>query len=179
MTRVRDAVGRLAVDADRVAADDHRELMSRFPAGVAIVTTADRDGVPYGLTCTAFASVGLDPPTLLVCLHRDSRTLRALRSRGAFAVHLLDADSADTAASFAERDGDPFAVVAWAPSARFGIPIVSGRTVGHAECVVAGSTDASDHVVVFGEVVATSLGAGDPMVYGLREFVRWPGRPAS
>ena len=53
------------------------DVMASFPSGVAIVTTLDADGTPRGLTTTAVCSVSADPPTILVCVDRASRTLAA------------------------------------------------------------------------------------------------------
>lgn len=67
------------------------QVMACWPAGVAVVTTIDASGTPRGLTTTAVTSVSLDPPLLLVCVDRTSRTLPALRYARAFAVNVLEA----------------------------------------------------------------------------------------
>ncbi|MGW7793609.1 flavin reductase family protein, partial [Streptomyces tricolor] len=63
-----------------MAADDFRDLMSRFPSGVTVVTARGPGGEPVGMTCSSVASVCTDPPTLLVCLRSDSATLAAVRT---------------------------------------------------------------------------------------------------
>ena len=51
---------------------DFRGAMSRFASGVTIVTTRDGEGRAVGFTASAFSSLSLDPPMLLVCLQKDA-----------------------------------------------------------------------------------------------------------
>ncbi|MGH3800621.1 MAG: flavin reductase family protein, partial [Pseudonocardiaceae bacterium] len=55
-----------------------RDLMSSFPTGVSVVTALDREGHPWGATCSSLSSVTLSPPTLLVCLREQAGTLHAV-----------------------------------------------------------------------------------------------------
>ena len=86
--------------------DGYRDFMSMFPTGVAVVTALDLYGMPHGLTCTALASVTLNPPTLLVCLHTGSGTLAAVRARGVFAVNLSHSGARGTAELFGSATTD-------------------------------------------------------------------------
>ena len=63
--------------------------MSAFPTGVAVVTTLDAEGGPRGLTTNALCAVSAEPPLLLVCVDRESRTLPALLHSGRFVVNFL------------------------------------------------------------------------------------------
>ena len=72
-----------------VAPDDFRRVLSHFATGVTIVTTRDTDGRPTGLTVSAFCSVSLDPPQILVCVDHKSQSYPALRDRAHFAVNFL------------------------------------------------------------------------------------------
>ncbi|MFD0850649.1 flavin reductase family protein, partial [Actinomadura adrarensis] len=91
-----------------------RSIMGSFPSGITVVSTLD-DGMPRGATVTAFASISLAPPIVMVSLNRDSRTLASIRRHGAFAVHVLDATSSDVSARFATRGSD-FDGVNWTRS---------------------------------------------------------------
>ena len=56
-----------------------KKVCSRFPKGVTVVTARrPGDGLPVGMTVSAFTSVSLDPPTILVCLRLNSSTTKAL-----------------------------------------------------------------------------------------------------
>src|SRR5215813_11694426 len=75
-------------------------LYRKLAAGVAVVTSYGSDG-PVGLTASSLTSVSLRPPILLLCLTSGSRTLSAIRTQRAFAVHLLRDDQDARARSFA------------------------------------------------------------------------------
>ncbi len=101
-------------------------IMSAFPTGVAIVTTLDADGQPRGLTTNAVSSVSADPPMLLVCVDRTSRTLEALRHARRFVVNFMSDGGADLCALFASKADDKFASVAWEPGLG-GVPLLVAR----------------------------------------------------
>src|SRR5882762_9464335 len=72
-----------------VAPDEFRRVLGHFATGVTIVTTRDADGRPTGLTVSAFCSVSLDPPQILVCVDHKSQSYPSLRDGGHFAVNFL------------------------------------------------------------------------------------------
>ncbi|HKN54853.1 MAG TPA: flavin reductase family protein [Amycolatopsis sp.] len=150
-----------------------RELMCAFPSGVTVVTTRDRDGTPRGLTCTSMCSVSLHPPILLACLHNHSETLAAMLARGSFAVNLLHAGGKGAAEVFAGPVADRFVEVEWETTPWGGLPWLSADAHAVAECAVAGSVEAGDHVVVFGEVADVMAEPEQPLLYGLRQYAAW------
>lgn len=157
----------------RCNAEGYRALMSAFPTGVSVVTTVDPDGLPRGLTCSSLASVTLNPPTLLVCVHAGSSTLEALRARGWFAVNLLHARGRAAAELFASAVADRFAKIAWAPSRVNDLPLLVGDAFAFAECRVAGLMTVADHLVVLGEVAEVACAPDAPLLYGMRRFAAW------
>jgi flavin reductase (DIM6/NTAB) family NADH-FMN oxidoreductase RutF len=164
--------GRLA---PRRPDDDYRDFMSSFPSGVAVVTTTDQQGHPFGFTCSSLCSVALDPPTLLVCVQNNSGTLLALRSLGAFAVNLLHDRAHGTALIFASGMTDRFRHVGWEPSATLRLPFLVDDAHSVAECVSVGYAAVGDHTVVFGEVESVSCRNDVPLLYGFRGFRTWCG----
>lgn len=156
-----------------VALDAYRGLMSSFPTGVAVVTTLDPDGRPFGLTCTSLASVTLRPPTLLVCIDVRSGTLRAARAHGRFAVNLLHARGRRAAEVFSRPSADRFAQVPWRPAPRTRVPWLAEDAFAIAECALVDATVVGDHAVVIGEVVHVDQTADVPLMYGERRFARW------
>ncbi len=150
-----------------------RELMNVFPSGVAVVTTRDAEGTPYGLTRTSMCSVSLRPPILLACLHNHSQTLAAVLRQGAFAVNLLHAGGRGAAEVFAAAGGDRFAAVDWARTPSCGLPWLTSDAHAVAECGVVEAKVAGDHVVVFGEVGTVLTRPRNPLLYGLRCYSAW------
>ena len=153
--------------------DDFRELMSRFPTGVAVVTTMRPDGRPCGMTCSSLVSACLAPPTLLVCLRTDSTTCAAVRARGRFAVNLLGAGGRHAAELFSSARPERFDEVRWELSAA-GLPWLLDGGAGAADCLVVDALAVGDHTVVVGEVLQLATGSGPPLLYGLRRFSAWP-----
>lgn len=158
------------------------DFMSSFVTGVAVVTATDGTGRPRGLTCSSLTSVTVHPPTLLVSLDQRAGTLAAVRTRGAFAVHLLRHRARAVAELFASSSHDRFAQVPWCPSPELGLPWLYSAAFGLAECRSVRIEDVGDHAVVIGEVVRVtpeaSGGRPDPLLYGHRRFHRLDGGPA-
>src|SRR2546428_11258577 len=75
-----------------ISPDEFRQALGHFATGVTVVTTSDGDGRPTGLTASAFTSVSLDPPLVLVCVDHKSQSYPALRERSRFAVNILRRD---------------------------------------------------------------------------------------
>lgn len=162
--------------ADEVSSAGFRALMAGFPSGVVVVTTVDDAQEPQGLTVSSLCSVSMDPPLLLVCVTNHSRTLSAMRSRGHFAVNMLHQYGRNAAQAFASDVPDRFRSVPWAPSPRQKLPLLIDDAHSVAECEVRSAEVAGDHTIVVGEVRSIErLRAEAPLLYGLREYMAWPG----
>ena len=83
--------------ADPVA---FRQALAQFAAGVTVVTTRCADGSPRGLTVTAFCSVSLDPPLVLVSIDNRSEAHDGF-AEGLFAVSVLAEGQEDVSRRFA------------------------------------------------------------------------------
>ncbi|MFF7242637.1 flavin reductase family protein [Embleya sp. NPDC008237] len=169
-------VDRQEEPADR--ADRLRAFMAGFPTGVGVFTTFDTQNRPWGMTCTSISCVTLSPPTLLVCLRQGSPTLAAVRSCGTFALNLLSGHAKSTAELFASGAPDRFALTPWCLPDGAGGPHLAEAAHGVADCKVVRDDVVGDHAVIFGEVMGTAHRASaDPLLYGLRGYAAWPGRP--
>jgi flavin reductase (DIM6/NTAB) family NADH-FMN oxidoreductase RutF len=140
-----------------------RALMRRFPSGVTVVTTM-LDGRPKGFTATAFASVSLEPPMVLICVNRRARTHPMISQAGIFCVNLLPLGARELAVRFAERgDTNPFAGLAY-ERATTGAPVLP-NSLGYVDCTVAEEYSAGTHTIFVGSVVACSFASGVPLGY--------------
>lgn len=149
-----------------------REVLATFPAGVVVVTAAGPAGIPAGLTVSAFCSVSAEPPLVLVCIDKGSNTLPAIQHAGAYTVNILAAERQGLALTFASKQGDKFASVAW-ESTRLvgGGPILHEDAAAHAVCVVREAIEAGDHWVFIGEVVEAAVTANpSALLYHQRTF---------
>lgn len=160
-----------------------RDVMSRFPSGVVVVTT--RSGHhDYAMTASSFTSVSLDPLLVLICVAQESRFHAALKRTGAWAVNVLSEDSGGRADWFA-RNGRPMAP-GKSPEAMIrrgssGIVLLRDA-VAHLECRTSQIHTAGDHDIVVGAVTAARVVSQDlPLVYwqskyhqGLTRTEPWP-----
>lgn len=151
----------LAVDAPAF-----RRALSQFASGVTVVTTQGPDG-PLGLTVTAFSSVSLEPPLVLVCIDRRSET-HAGFARGSFAVSLLAEGQEGMSQRFAGGGPDKFAEGGLV-AGESGLPLVPGA-LAHLECRVHASLPGGDHVIYVGLVERASVFEGRPLLHHARGY---------
>jgi 3-hydroxy-9,10-secoandrosta-1,3,5(10)-triene-9,17-dione monooxygenase reductase component len=125
-----------------------RGAMASFPAGVTIITT-EVEGKPCGTTVSAFSSLSLDPPLVLVCLAKTSRTLQEVRRSGRFCVNILAAGQEDMAYAFAKSGAnDRFDTTDYA-SGVIGDPVLAG-CAATVECSLHESFAGGDHDILVG-----------------------------
>ena len=158
-----------------VTSTGFRSLMAGFPTGVAVITTFDPDGTPWGMTCSSVCSVSVEPPTLLVCVRDGSPTLAAMLRRGEFTVNLLHHGARPVAELFASGDPDRFDRVDWEDPPALGGPHLVRDAHAVADCRVSRRQQVGTHVVVFGEVGHVTHRPGEhPLLYGMRQYAAWP-----
>lgn len=150
-------------ETDNVLAADFRAAMAKLAAGVAIVTTLDAEGVPYGFTATSLCSLSAEPPLILVCLTKSARCYPAFAACTHFAASLLRPSHTALAFAFAGRSDDKFAHGSFART-EHGIHVLEDA-VAVVECAIHARHDGGDHTILIGRVEATRIGQGRPAVY--------------
>jgi flavin reductase (DIM6/NTAB) family NADH-FMN oxidoreductase RutF len=141
-----------AAAGDGVQPDAFRAACAQFATGVSVVMTSTPGG-DFGVTVTAFASLSLEPPQVIVCLANTSNTWAAIKSAGVFAVNVLAADQLALARLFATKHPDKARVMP-ATSRRgvTGVPVLDG-VLSTLECRLVDAIAQSTHVVIVGQVV--------------------------
>lgn len=144
-----------------------KSIMGSFPSGVSVVTVTDSEGMPRGLTCSSVCSVSLEPAMLLICIGKNSNTLSVLKQRGSFVVNFLSELSDDILRICASKSADKFSEVRWRESQHAdGAPILIDHIAAYAECRIAETVDAGDHIVLIAAVMGgATYPAKHPMVY--------------
>ncbi len=146
---------------------DFREAMANVSAPVTIITTMV-DGVPYGSTVSAFASLSVHPPMVLFALDNRGALINHVRSTLRIGVNVLSSAQANLAVRFATR-GLPnrFDDIDWFEDD--GLPRISGSTAW-LRCDEVTCTPGGDHTVLLGTVSAADSSGVDGLTYYQRRF---------
>lgn len=97
-------------DASPVAVTALKEAVGSFPSGVTVVSTND-GGADYAMTISAFCSVSLHPPMVLVCVDNNSKTLPHFAPGAQVGISVLAQGHHQLALHFARYGADRFAQV--------------------------------------------------------------------
>jgi len=112
---------------------------------------------------TAFSALSLSPPLILLCVDHAASVAPVLDKAQHFAVNILSAGQEVLSRRFAEREVDRFDGVAFVRGLH-DLPLLEGA-VAHLECRTATRHTGGDHTILIGEVVATTVHEGDPLLY--------------
>ncbi|MDQ0191017.1 flavin reductase family protein [Alicyclobacillus cycloheptanicus] len=146
-----------------VDAQTFRHALGHFASSVTVVTLAD-EGRKTGLTVTAFSSLSLNPPYILICIDKQTDSLDVLRRSQAFVVNFLAAGQADLSNHFASTHPDKFSGIDH-HMGMLNIPILKD-TVGWLECRLVQEVDGGDHIICIGLVEHASIDdQAEPLLY--------------
>jgi flavin reductase (DIM6/NTAB) family NADH-FMN oxidoreductase RutF len=148
------------VSEEKVAGVDDPSTLRRgftlYPRGVMAVA-AEIDGAPVGLAVSAFVSVSLEPPLMLLCIDAASKTWPTLSASPGIGVSVIAEDQEWLGRQLASRSRDRFADTTFErrPS---GALLLDGA-VATFECTVEAVHPGGDHIMVLLNVVDM---AGEP-----------------
>lgn len=143
--------------------DDFRAALSGFASGVTVVTTTDAAGKLHGITVSAFCSVSLVPPMILICIEKTTASHYAFEESAIFVVNILSEDQADISQQFAAPYLDKFDGIDYVIG-DLGAPILKNALV-NLECRLRHSLNGGDHSIFVGEVDSIKVNEGRPLVY--------------
>lgn len=145
-----------------------REAMTNVASPVSVVTTLDTSG-PMGTTVSAFASLSLHPPMVMVSLDRQSELLSRLSVGSRLGLNVLGAGQEQIARRFASKIPDRYADTSW--HIEDGAPRIQG-THSFVSLDVSDMVPAGDHVIVLGTVSSASgdTRAGAPLSYYRQKY---------
>ena len=143
--------------------DEFRSAMALVPTAVTIVTAQGARG-PAGATANAVASLSLEPPLMLACLDRGSRTLATVKEAGAFGISVLGAGQAGLAREFATKAPHPEKFRDVSHVERQGVPLIDGA-VAWIACRLRNLHDGGDHEIAIGDVIDLGGEGGDPLIF--------------
>lgn len=143
--------------------DLFRAVLGRFASGVTIVTTVDAQGQDQGLTVSAFSSLSLDPPLVLVCIDHTASVWPAFEAASHFAINILAATQEALSRRFSSREGDRFDDVGFSRGVT-GVALLDD-TLAAVECAVIARVPQGDHSILVGSVEAGATRDLQPLLY--------------
>ena len=150
------------------SADEFKAAMRHFPTGVTVVTSL-RESEPRGVTVSAFASVSIDPPLVLICINREARSYLYISSSRIFCVNVLAGDQRDLAERFSGKFRErQFEGVEYSRDVT-GAAVLRGA-VAHLDCDVLQEHHAGSHSIFIGRVLSCASRPGSPLGYYNGDF---------
>lgn len=148
-----------------IDARQFRNVLGQFCTGITVITTFGDDGNPIGFACQSFAALSLEPPLVLFCPTKGSKSWAAIEANGKFAVNMLSEEQQPVCARFGSREPDKFAGVPWSTS-DLELPLLDD-SLATIQCTVDRVVDGGDHYIVIGRVQALSesTDSGRPLLF--------------
>lgn len=147
-----------------IDADAFRAAMGSWPSGVTVITSRAGDQI-HGMTVSDFSGASLDPPLAVVCASKTSVTTEVIEKGRCFGVNVLREGQDAISNKFASKkheferfDG----LATW--EAETGAPLLEEALV-NLDCRVVAIHDAGDHVLCVGQIEASRVNEGAPLLY--------------
>lgn len=143
--------------------DEFRSVMGRFASGVTVVTSMSADGADQGMTVSAFCSLSLDPPLVLICVDRTASMYESLGEADGFIVNILAEKQESLARRFSGLDPNRFDGIGYSRGSN-GI-VVLDDVLGYVECKRIATHMGGDHCIYIGQVEVANAREGRPLLY--------------
>jgi 3-hydroxy-9,10-secoandrosta-1,3,5(10)-triene-9,17-dione monooxygenase reductase component len=143
--------------------DEFKTALGRFASGVTVVTTKDAAGKLHGLTVSAFCSVSMNPPLILVCILKTTGSHQSFIDGKSFVVNVLGESQQHISNHFASRRDDKFSGQNYELNEQ-GLPVLDNCQV-NLECSLKHSYDGGDHTIFVGEIEKATVNTAKPLIY--------------
>jgi len=152
-----------------VDAASFKAALGRFASGVTLVTVRAPGGQDHGMTASAFTSLSLDPPLILVCIKVGNYAYELIEEVGSFAVNILGRSQEERSNRFAggivDADGrwtpwpeerPRFEGVEFSRGEHSGAALLEG-SLASLDCTLESILPGGDHGIFIGRVCAASV----------------------
>ncbi len=146
-----------------ITKDEFKAALGKFASGVTVVTTKDASGNLHGLTVSAFSSVSMNPPLILVCILKTTGSYSSFEKSKTFIVNILDESQQQVSNRFASHSDDKFSGQNYDLNEN-GLPVLADCLV-NLECTLKHSYDGGDHTIFVGEIEKAIITHGRPLLY--------------
>jgi flavin reductase (DIM6/NTAB) family NADH-FMN oxidoreductase RutF len=143
--------------------DSFRAALGRFASGITVVTARDAKGRDHGMTVSAFCSVSLEPPLVLVCIGHEASMHDLLMEVEQLGISVLATTQEPLSRRFADPESDRFEGIGYVRG-ESGVALIDDALV-NLECSVATRYEAGDHTVIVCSVDRAAASDGRPLLY--------------
>jgi flavin reductase (DIM6/NTAB) family NADH-FMN oxidoreductase RutF len=143
---------------------DYKDALALVTTAVSVTATVDATGQPRAVTIGSLGALSLEPPLVLFCLSRDSRSHDVFRSATRYAITVLAGHQADIARRLAGPGRGPVSL-----TLADGLPTVPGG-LAYLICTAHSQVDGGDHTILIGRVTHTHTSWGEPLLYHRRAY---------
>ncbi|MBI3911761.1 MAG: flavin reductase family protein [Armatimonadetes bacterium] len=148
-----------------VTPDEFRSVLAQWASGLTVVTTWRVGGI-HGMTASSFCSVSLAPPLILVCVDRATRIHAYIQEQKAFGVNLLRVDQEELSRLCAGVHGEQGNWLEGVPyrTATTHAPLLV-HCLAWLDCSLWQAYDGGDHTIFVGQVEASGVSGGEPLLW--------------
>jgi len=152
-------------------AEQFKRALAHWASGVTIVTSRHGSRV-QGMTVSAFSSVSLDPPLVLVCAEQTSITNQLIRASSVLGVSVLSAGQQALSNLFASKalEHQRFRDLQCLDGTT-GCPRIPGA-LAWLDCRVVRVVEAGDHHLYVAEPETVEVAGGEPLLYFRGSYAR-------
>jgi len=146
-----------------IDSDTFRAALGRFSSGITILTARDQKKRDHGMTVSAFCSVSLVPPLVLVCIGHDASMHGLMMHAENVGLNVLSSAQEALSRRFADPETDRFDGIGYSRGEN-GVALLDEALV-HLECDVVTRHEAGDHTIVVCAVQRAEAFDGRPLLY--------------
>jgi flavin reductase (DIM6/NTAB) family NADH-FMN oxidoreductase RutF len=146
-----------------IDSETFRSVLGRFASGVTIVTARDDAGEDHGMTVSAFCSLSLQPPLVLLCVDHEASMHGLLLGHPRFGISILSSSQEAYSRRFAADEDNRFDGIAYVRGDS-GVVLLEDA-LAHLECAVRDHHDAGDHTLFIAELERAEAREGRPLLY--------------
>ncbi len=148
-----------------IGTDAFRKTMRQIASGVFVVTTRFGERV-HATTATAFLPLSAEPALVLLCIHQNSDTHKALAQTPHFGVNVLSESQSALSRRFASKTPDRYRLEDVPRITGPGGAVFFKDSAAHIEVQTISTTAGGDHTIFIGKVLWAAVDTRQrPLVY--------------
>jgi flavin reductase (NADH) len=146
-----------------------RAGMRRMSQCVCVISAVDARGARHAMTASSVTSVSADPPSLLVCVHRDAAMHPVLAASRPFCVNVLSSNMQDISQRCAdlEQREERFTVGNWRSDAGPDAPPYLADAEAVFFCTPSAALQYGTHLICVASITDVRVrdGSASPLIY--------------